>query len=184
VNALHLVGALFFLSCAWSSKTPIDIDTAVFPSRDGKYIASFEQNEDGWLYLEIKDSKTGHLDGSVKAELTPVFSVQWTGDSKTIVLVGHVAHGSAAILFHFQAKNWSSYIFYPPDFQGDPHFDRIVYDVVQAHAGEHDVSLTYKLGLEVFSDMDRGLPEKRFLVTDVIDPSTNQILKSKRTLAK
>jgi len=168
------------LSLAKADKTPLNLDTAVFPSPNGKLVAKFEQRDDGWTYFNVTDSKTGKLNSSTKIELTPVFSLQWTRDSRSIVTVGHVAHGSAATLFHLQDGAWKYFHVFPSNFEYDPHVHRIIYDVTKVEAEEHHVNLTYRLTVQTKSDSD-DTHEKNYSVKMLMDPNTDDILTTKCT---
>jgi len=180
---MRFILALIVLACAYSNgvgdETSIDLDKSTFPSPDRKSVVAFESKDDGWYYLDLKNSKTGQVDSSMKIELTPLFSVQWTRDSKTIAIVSHVAHGSTATLFHFNGGMWSSRIVWPPDLD-DATYYGIFCSVAKAEAEEHEVKLTYKITDQIESDSG-GLKEKSYLVTLSIDPDTNKMVESKRT---
>lgn len=63
--------------------------------------------------LKIRNNLTGKLYPRV-AVLTPLLSLKWTGDSKTIVTIEHIAAGSCAALVHFDGKAWRPHEADPP----------------------------------------------------------------------
>lgn len=175
---MRFLAIVSLLACAavayTGDKTIFDLDTTSSPSPDGQSVATFKWKNDQWWYLHVKNLKSGHLEGAVKFELTPVFSVQWTGDSNSILVIGHVAHGSTAILFHRTDQSWSRINFFSPDlFTGD----RAFCDVVKAETGKHNVNLTYHMDVRK-KDSDGYVQTQAYLVKLSVDPSTGQVLKS------
>jgi hypothetical protein len=175
----------FFLACACGgytgSEKPIDINSVAFPSPDKRQVVSFETKDDVVSYLDIKDSKTGRVEGSIENELPPLYSVQWTGDSKSLVLVGHVAHGSTLMLVYPKEGTWTYSIFYPPDLEGDPAYHAIFYDVKKVEVGLNSASVTYELTVQMNPVTEEGYPEKTCLVSLALDTRSGRILESKRT---
>lgn len=156
-------------------KTPIEIRAAKFPSPDGKIVASFEYNDDGWVHLDITNSISGHQLGSAKVELTPIFSLEWTSDSKSIVIVSHIAHGSTATIFHCFSGNWKDFIVFPPERKPPPDLYRIIYDVTKTEVREHDIIVTYDTTIQFRSDSG-DFAAKEYLVSLLINPATNKVL--------
>lgn len=58
--------------------------------------------------IRIRNNLTQRLYPTVPV-LTPLLSLKWTGDSKTIVTIEHIAGGSSAALVHFNGKAWRRY---------------------------------------------------------------------------
>jgi len=73
------------------------------PSPNGKLIVFYSAPK-----VEIRDAGTSAILGT--AEATPVHALRWTADSKTLIIVEHIAHGSDAFVVHFDGKRWKSII--------------------------------------------------------------------------
>jgi hypothetical protein len=108
----------------------------VFTSPDGRFIVRFT---DEVMNLKIKDNQTGKV--TTLGVLTPCYSIKWTGDSKTIVAIYHLAGGSDADIFHFSKSEWRRCSVDSPD----NNFNFI--DVIKEKIGMDRVGLTYKAGI-------------------------------------
>jgi len=110
--------------------------------RSGRHASS----PDGKLYVyyeaptfEIRDSKTSAVLGSKEQE-QPVLAVRWTGDSKTLVIVEHIAHGSYASFLHWDGTAWRPRSVETP-------FERLIYRglaVVDVKPDRETVDIKYK----------------------------------------
>ncbi len=111
----------------------------------GRHAAS----PDGELYVfyeaptfQIRDAKTSAVLGSVEQE-QPVQALRWTGDSKTLVVVQHVAHGSDAYFLHWDGIAWR------PQFVDDPfeNEDYRAIAVIDVKPHKETVDITYKTSI-------------------------------------
>ena len=73
-----------------------------FPSPDGKFIAQIDQPA-GWV-VNIKNKQSGVVEPVEVGTL--IYSLKWTGDSQTIVMVVHVSGGSETWLIHHEQNQW------------------------------------------------------------------------------
>jgi YD repeat-containing protein len=108
----------------------------VFTSPDGCFTVRFTDRE---MNLDIRDNQTGKV--TILGVLTPCYSIKWTGDSKTIVAIYHLAGGSDADIFHFTKSEWRRCSVASPN----DNFNFI--DVIEEKIGMNRVSLTYKAGI-------------------------------------
>src|SRR5437899_7910222 len=104
------------------------------PSPDGKFYVFYEAPT-----FQIRDAKTSAVLGSVDQE-QPVQALRWTGDSKTLIIVEHVAHGSDAYFLHWDGAAWRPQFTYAL-FEKEDHRAIAVVDV-KPHTDAVDV--TYK----------------------------------------
>src|SRR5690242_18814423 len=65
-------------------------------SPDGKLAVIYDPSADH--PLQIVDSASGAVQSSFP--VLPVHALRWTGDSKTLIVVQHIAHGSEAEFLH------------------------------------------------------------------------------------
>lgn len=86
--------------------------------------------------LRIRNNLTGRLYPKVSV-LTPLLSLKWTRDSKTIITIEHMAGGSCAALVHFDGKAWRRYDAEPP---GGP-YNHI--EVLSQEIGEDGARITF-----------------------------------------
>jgi hypothetical protein len=127
-------GMLLFTSLADGDVKPIGYDQ-IFTSPDGKLSAQLGQVDENEV-LSIKNNKTGTVDNSQSIELPPVFTIKWTGDSQSIVTVGHIAGGSQATVYHNNNGTWNKIDVYPDN--------RPAYDVIGLQIGRSSVAVSYK----------------------------------------
>lgn len=117
-----------------------------FKSPDGKYTLKLVPDPDENSViggLSIANNSTGELFQDSAA--TPIYSVKWTGDSKTVVLIVHVSGGSEAVVYHLNNKNkWVSCDLEPTI--GD------VFSVVQLTMRKDTVEFRYKVGKRTTGD--------------------------------
>jgi hypothetical protein len=185
VNPLALLGCSILLASSWKNysidRKPIS-DTAVFPSPDGRRVASFQQEDNGWYHLKVKDVATGHVDDSAEAQLTPIFSVLWTHDSKSILTIAHVAHGSSATFFHLKDGKWVDQNITFPDIPGvnGPNVYRVVEEVAKAEANNDHFVVYYEFGVQTKA-ADGSLQETIYDEIDRVDPETGKSVLVKRT---
>lgn len=86
--------------------------------------------------IRIRDNVTGRVYPEVPV-LTPLLSLKWTRDSKTIVTIEHIAGGSCAALVHFDGKTWRRY---DADPSGGP-YDHI--EVLSQEIGQDRARITF-----------------------------------------
>jgi hypothetical protein len=84
----------------------------------------------------ITNNETG--EGFQDALATPVYSIKWSPDSETVVLIVHIAGGSVADIYTLRNNKW---IWYGPEPTVGDHCTVIRQDV-----GNDTVKLTYKVG--------------------------------------
>jgi len=108
----------------------------VFISPDGRFTVRFT---DEVMNLKIKDNQTGKI--TTSGVLTPCYSLKWTGDSKTIVAIYHLAGGSDADIFHFSKNKWNRCK------MGAPDQDFNFIDVTSEKIGTKKIELTYRAGV-------------------------------------
>lgn len=109
---------------------------AAGPGRKEMVINYWSASPDGGLSaaysgrsLRIRNNLTGKVYPEVPV-LTPLLSIKWTRDSKTIVTIEHLAGGSCAALVHFDGKTWRRHQADPP---GGPynHIEVLSQEIVQ-----------------------------------------------------
>lgn len=59
--------------------------------------------------LIVKNQKTGAIEASMTILLTPILHLQWSPDSRSIVLVQHLARSSLASIINHQSDGWVKY---------------------------------------------------------------------------
>jgi hypothetical protein len=77
-------------------------------SPNGEFSAAYSGGS-----IRIRNNLTGRFYPKVPV-LTPLLSLKWTRDSKTIMTIEHIAGGSCAVLVHFDGKTWRRYDPDPP----------------------------------------------------------------------
>src|SRR5438552_2196079 len=117
-------------SHAHSGPEQLHDSTKVF-SPNNKFVAVYHPDQ-----IEIIDADTGQLYDSFS--VLPVYALKWTGDSKTLAVVQHIAHGSEAVLVHFNGTKWEKLLIPPP---GEGYTD---YAVVSVEPEYNLVRLSYK----------------------------------------
>ena len=104
-----LILALFlFGSCPAIAEAPA-LNPGSFVSPDAKFSLLFQGFSDGWYHYQIRNQKTGQIQDFSNPDLGlfgPLYSVEWTGDSQSILLVYHIADGSTAALLHYDGNSW------------------------------------------------------------------------------
>ena len=104
-------------------------------------------------------------------EQTFIYSLQWTGDSKTVVTVEPIAHGSECNIYHYANDKWKRIIIKPPDLL------KGVYSVVKCDASFNTVNMTYK----VFERPPIVASAIFYITSFVVDANTGAIA---RTISK
>jgi hypothetical protein len=132
-----------------------------FTSPDGRFTAQLANDDNG--DLGIKNNQTGET--YKVGALTPLLSLKWTGDSKTIVTVEHIAGGSEANLVHFDGSKWNQFSADPP---GDTHGSRR-YEVVRQQVDWKRVKFVYK----VTDEKSNGEVIKFYTCSFEVNPQTN-----------
>jgi|ERR1043166_480741 hypothetical protein len=142
---------------------------ATFKSPDSNYIA---KTVGGGLIpatdrIVILNANTGVEEVSVDVK-PPVYSLVWTGDSKNVVAVSHIAGGTVAGIIHHSADGWKQYSADPRE--GDK------YKVIRLTVQHDTLELTYKI---MTAHSDNSSPSF-YLYTFVFDPKTTAHLREKR----
>jgi hypothetical protein len=141
-----------------------------FKSPDGRFIA--ECNGGGVLpavdKITIVDSKTGEIYSSIEVD-PPLYSLAWTGDSETIVVVTHIAGGTVAGTVHLHHGRWNVNSADPRE--GDK------YRVVRETLRKHSIELTYQV-TEIPSSAERS--GQVYLYKFVFDPGTTRHAEEER----
>ena len=91
--------------------------------------------------VERSDPNSGEGDGL--NVLTPIFFIKWTGDSKSVLVISHIAHGTIAAVLHFDGSQWHQKVLQPPSPQGG-HMT-----VLSQRLGFHNVAVTYAVDIAV-----------------------------------
>jgi hypothetical protein len=124
--------------CSWAmhvyaDKGPEQLDTGTkFLSPDRKFVVVYNPDQ-----LEIRNSKTGHMEASITVSL--LYALRWTGDSKSFVAVEHLVGGSGTTIVHFNGARWENFIVDPP---GEEWKDSAV---VKLKAEREFIEISYKV---------------------------------------
>ena len=94
--------------------------------------------------------------------LFPILSIKWTGDSKSIVVINHIAHGSEAGVYHFDGKKWDVYEACPRTSD--------YYEVVGEMVGKDTVKFSYV----IIKRTPGNLRDRYYIYTFVFHPDTNE----------
>ena len=136
-----------------------------FISPNKIYVASIRF--DGEWKLSVKNNKNGEIE--VFGILNPIYSIKWTGDSRVIISVSHIAHGSAAsYIFLNKNKYWTDID--PPQNSELAHH---AYGVVGLDVGFNTVKLTYKVADRTSNSGD--LIDDFYVCTFDFNPETGVI---------
>jgi hypothetical protein len=162
------------------SRVPLNLETTSLVSPNRELVATFVNQDDGWCHLEIRNRQSELIDDSAKAQLTPIYLAEWTADSKTIITIGHVAHGSVATMFHDKDGGWVARIIYPPSKATVPDLFRTIYEVSKVQVDGGEIDLTYEVGLQT-NDQQRGLHTTDYFTTFMVDPSSGRSVELSRT---
>lgn len=96
LTALIVTGSVSF-----GDETPPQLgDGRYAPSPDGKLYVFYNVPK-----LEIRKARTTAVVGSIEQAL-PVQALRWTGDSMTLVVIHHIAHGSNVTFLHWDGRSW------------------------------------------------------------------------------
>lgn len=111
-----LSAMLFLVGCTSILTATIVSKDTVFDSPDKLLQATIHYRSDtgaDQVYLRITNLQTHTVDecGPI---LTPVYSVQWSPDSKTIVLIQHMANGCVPGVAHLSKGTWKFSTIYLP----------------------------------------------------------------------
>lgn len=113
--------------------------------------------------IQIRDNVTGKVYPDAPV-LTPLLSMKWTGDSKTIVTIEHIAGGSCAALIHFDGKTLRRHQADPP---GGP-YRRI--EVLSQEIGQSGVRITFAANVRL-----PGTTFAYFVIAFDINAETNTV---------
>jgi hypothetical protein len=92
---------------AWAA-APL-IDHGSFISPDNHFSLVYGGFIDREFQYAIKNRQTGTIERFAEPDYSlwgPLYSVQWTGDSRSVLLVYHIADGSVATVLHFNGTTW------------------------------------------------------------------------------
>ena len=124
----------------------------VFKSPDGR----FETSE----AVLISDHVTGKVQGV--PVMVPILALEWSQDSRTIVIVSHLAGGSYGIVLHFNGTEWTKT-------EADPTSPErayyLAYEVIKTYLSPSAVSFTYR----VSAKQDPSDSYRRFCCEVTID---------------
>lgn len=117
-----------------------DIGVGVeIPSPDRKFMVQVTDH----YGLIIKDILTSGVDASIK--LLPLLQpLKWTGDSKTIVAITHIAGGSNLVLIHPNNGQWKGFVPTPPMPDSDKG-NFVNCGVIKIEIGIRDVKVSYRI---------------------------------------
>jgi hypothetical protein len=140
--------ALGFIALAPQARAEaLTIDHGSFPSPDGHFALEVGGFFKGEYHYAIKDQKTGSLQTLAEPQFIlwgPLYAVDWTRDSKSVLLVYHVADGSTSSVLHFDGKAWHGSEVDPTPVEskchGDEGYNMTVFDHRAAH---HHVWVSY-----------------------------------------
>jgi hypothetical protein len=127
------------------------------PSPDGKLIVYYDAPK-----VEIRNAQTSAVQGTAEAT-SPVYALLWTSDSKTLIVVEHMAHGSDAFFVHFRRGLWQQFDANPlegEDYRG--------LGVVDVRPHQKTVNVSYKTYLPTT------------LVSFTVIPSTRKVTDLRR----
>ena len=164
--------ALLIAALTFAGKPAIDdheIHEGIkFVSPDRRYTAEILSGND--TKLKIMDHQMG-TDSSVALWTVPT-SIRWTGNSKTMVVVAHIAGGSQADLIHLKGAKWI-------DIQAPPpvHHTPVKYSVVKEEVGTSRVTLTY----EVTNQAQNGAYQDFYRYSFTTDPATGVVSNIRRS---
>jgi hypothetical protein len=104
------VFALVFLVFALQSRGEAPtIDHGSFLSPDGRFSLEFGGFVDRDFQYAMKNRRTGEVKRLAEPDYDlwgPLYSVKWTRDSTSVLLIYHIADGSEATVLHFDGKSW------------------------------------------------------------------------------
>lgn len=105
--------ALFWLSRAAYAAYPGTIlpDDFTVTSPAGRYSVQFTKADRTLRYL-IKDRTTGNLDGTIFSSVP--WYLHWAPDSRAIITVEHVPHGSCGRVIFLRSNHWADVEVRPP----------------------------------------------------------------------
>jgi hypothetical protein len=151
--------------CSWVSayaKQEIEAGHSV-SSPDGRFTAELTNDTQGNLH--IKSNVTGDV---YRIEVfRPLYSLEWTEDSQTVVTIEHLAGGSQAVLIHFDGHKWSRFEVDPTHAPPPYHH----YAVIKQGIGRNAVKLTYK----VTDEKGNGIVTKFYVCSFNVDPQSRSI---------
>jgi hypothetical protein len=129
-----------------------------FVSPDGRYSVELVEI-DRESYYAIKDMATGRVDNSIVMP-TLLLYLHWAANSRSIVTVEHIAHGSSGRVIYLKDARWKDVEIKPPD-EKLMHYtvvnltikaDRVHYRFALRHIKGNGMPLDYK-----FCDLDVDL---------------------------
>jgi hypothetical protein len=104
------MGILASLDTSAPGEAPI-IDHGSFISPDGHFSLEFGGFVDRGFQYAMKDRRTGEIKRFLEPDYDlwgPLYSVEWTRDSASVLLVYHIADGSVASVLHFDGNAWKN----------------------------------------------------------------------------
>jgi hypothetical protein len=137
--SLLVVSLLLTLSAHAADLREIHIGQR-FISPDRRFATEIKDEDERGYNLEIKDQNNGK---AYKAAASlPLFSFEWTTDSKTIVLLEHIGGGSQISLIHFNGHEWKRREIEPPGGNSGH------YEVLEKDIGKNFLRISYKVTKE------------------------------------
>jgi hypothetical protein len=151
------------------------ISQGTFPSPDGRFVLKIapEINIYGVELPELilEDRRTRAVErsdpnggeGKGLNVLTPIFFIKWTGDSKTILVISHIAHGTIGAELHFDGSTWHQRLLQPPS-PDDGHFT-----VLSQHVGRHQIGISYAVDVAAGAETPHKFYRTAFTYNPVTD---------------
>lgn len=129
-----------------------------FPSPDGRYSVAL-QEIDRQLHFVLKRVETGTDDNSIVMP-TVLLYLHWAEDSRSLVTVEHIAHGSYGRVIYFKKGQWCNVDVQPPGEELrdsavvslEMRADRVHYKFAVRHIGSNGKLIEYR-----FCDLDVDL---------------------------
>ncbi len=162
ILAVFIAFSILVTSGAIADLTPIPIG-AEFDSPNGIFTVRLTDERNDGSNLEVKNNQTAERRRGAAG--TPLLSLQWTGDSRTIVMIEHLADGSQTALLHFNEREWQRFEIVPPGGAAG-HFEVIKQDIGQA-----SLKVTYK----VTKEKANGEMSRAFTSSFNVDGATGKI---------
>lgn len=157
------------ISAAFAAAELVPISNgATVTSPDGRFTARLTEEDAHGLNLAITDSRTPATE---RARIgTPLLSMRWTFDSRTIVSIEHLAGGSQLALLHFYESGWKRIEVIPPNgLEG--HFE-----VIRQQMHRDSVTVTYK----VTKEKPNGAVASAFTCSFDVDAASGRISQLRR----
>lgn len=148
------IAVIILLCLELEAQEPLRPERA-FRSPDGQFVVRCLDE-----YIEITNTAIGET--YPRVGVLPSYTVNWTDDSKTIVVFEHLAGGSDAVLVHFDGEGWRVTRTGPPE----DDYDHV--GVVQATHESGVFRIAYR------ADVRKNTQVLYFLITFDVDLRTGE----------